>query len=403
VNKVRCITAALLVTASGVWAQGSDELAALQKQLNELSAKIAQMEQANNVKIAQLESDSAAKIAKLEETDAKNKIPAWVNDTKFKGDFRYRYENIDDAGGITANDKDRQRVRLRVGAYGTVNDYIDYGIRVASGDKKDATSTNQDIGDDSSKKEIWLDQMYVDIHPEMFKGAHLFLGKMPQPWIGRTGLIWDGDVNPEGIAVTYAKQLDNVTLSANGGGFIVREAKGDDCQLLAGQLVADTTIGDYKVQLGMSDFYFNNAEVRALATATNNTLGGDFHLVEGFGSVSTKIANLPVAFNGQYVVNVEAADSDQDTAYLLGFSFGKAKDKGTWEAGYNWRDVQRDAVVDLFNDSDFANGATGHHGHSFWAKYQIAKNWQAGATYLMAVNNAGDDMNTLQLDLNFKF
>ncbi|MDD3275922.1 MAG: putative porin [Kiritimatiellales bacterium] len=383
------IMAATAIAALSVQAQGSDELAVLQKQLNELSAKIAQMEQSNT-----------DKIAKLEESAAKNKIPDWVNDTKFKGDFRYRYENISTDG---TNSKDRQRVRLRVGAYGSVNDYVDYGVRLATGGSS-ATSANQDI-DGGTKKEIMLDQYYVDLHPDLLMGSHLIMGKMPQPWIDRTGLIWDGDLNPEGLALTYKNTYSNgVTLMANAGSFVIKEDKGDDLQLWAAQLAGEAKVGDAKVTLGVSDFYYQNAGSKgaALTTSGANTPGTGFNLVEGFGKVSTKIGDLPFAVNGQYVMNVDAASSD-DTAYLFGFALGKAKNKGDWEAGYNYRDTGADAVPDGFNDSDFANGLAGSHGHSFWAKYQIAKNLQGGLTYMMAVDNADRDVNLFQADLNFKF
>lgn len=403
-KKQACILAAACA-AFGVQA-ADPTLAELQQQLQTLSAKIEQLEQKNAAKLTEmerqnsaridrLEADSSAKIAKLEAAEPME-LPTWVTNTQLKGDFRYRYENVTDDGSTA---QDRQRVRLRVGIYGPVNDYIDYGIRVATGGAS-ATSANQTI-DGGTKKEIRLDRYYIDIHPEQLKGAHVILGKMAQPWAGRSGLVWDSDLNPEGIAITYAKQFEGVKLSANGGSFVIDENGADDVQLWTGQLVADTKLGDAKVQLGLSDFYFDRAD--KVAFGGNNTANGEFHLIEGFGSVGLKIGDLPVSFKGQYVVNTEADDSDQDTAYLVGVTLGKAKEKGSWALSYNWRDVQRDAVIDAFNDSDFANGFTGHHGHAFGAKYQVAKNWQAGATYLMAVNNAGDDVNTFQADLNFKF
>ena len=408
VNKVRCmITAGLLVSASGVWAQGSDELAALQKQLNELSAKIAQLEQANAAKLSQIEADHSAKIAKLEEESKKSAIPGWVSDTKFKGDFRYRYENINKA---SATYKDRQRVRLRVGAYGKVNDFVDYGIRLATGGAS-ATSANQSIGGDGSdngvtKKEIRLDRYYVDLHPDLFYGAHLIMGKMEQPWEGRTGLVWDGDLNPEGIVATYATTSTNgFNVMANAGSFVVKENGHPDLQLWAGQLVTVTDLGGVQLTAGVSDFFYQRAKTQGvgagLTTLNGNKTGTGFHLVEGFGSIGFN-PGIPLTFNGQYVLNLDAASS-KDTAYLFGFSVGKAKAKGTWEAGYNYRDTGADAVPDGFNDSDFAYGTTASKGHSFWAKYQIAKNLQGGLTYLMAENNKGQDVNTFQADLNFKF
>jgi hypothetical protein len=232
---------------------------------------------------------------------------------------------------------------------------------------------------------------------------------MPQPWVARTGLIWDGDLNPEGLALTYKTAWTNgFNLLANVGSFAVHsdsleKKSGSDLQLWAGQLAAEQKVGDAKVTLGVSDFYYSNVDnVSAAALAKGNTLGTGFNLVEGFGKVDTKIADLPVSFNGQYVVNVDATTSE-DTAYLFGFSVGKAKNKGDWEVGYNYRDTQKDAVPDGFNDSDFANGHTDAKGHSFWAKYQMAKNLQGGLTYMMAQNGVGEDINLFQADLNFKF
>jgi len=402
VNKTRyMIMAILLAMASGVRAQGSEELAALQKQLNELSAKIERLEAANAERITKLEINNAAKIAKLEEASAKNRVPAWVTDTQLKGDFRYRYENTDTAG---ANTRDSQRIRLRVGAYGTVNETIDYGIRLATGGAS-ATSANQDV-DGGTKKEIRLDQYYIDLHPDLLMGSHLIMGKMPQPWINRTGLIWDSDLNPEGIALTYKTAWTNgFNLMANAGSFVIKEDKGDDLQLWAGQIASETKIGDATVRVGMSDFYYSNSDrqgVGAGLTSGANTPGTGFNLVEGFGSVGIKAGDLPITFLGQYVKNVAAASSD-DTAYLLGFKLGKAKAVGSWEAGYNYRDTGADAVPDGFNEGTFAGGRTGSHGHSFWAKYQMAKNVQGGLTYLMAVDNTGEDVNTFMADLNFKF
>ncbi len=249
-KKMFTMTAVAAMAALSVQAQGSDELAALQKQLNELSAKIAQMEQSNNEKIAKLETDNSSKLAKIEADASKNKIPDWVNDTKFGGDFRYRYENI--KSDTASQNQDRQRVRLRFGATGQVNDFVDYGVRVATGGAS-ATSANQTIGspDGTTKKEIMLDRYYVDIHPELFRGAHLIMGKMAQPWVNRTGLIWDDDLSPEGIAVTYANTSTNgFKLMANAGSFVLKDGANSsaDMQLWAGQVSGETKVGGATVR-----------------------------------------------------------------------------------------------------------------------------------------------------------
>ena len=48
---------------------------------------------------------------------------------------------------------------------------------------------------------------------------------------------------------------------------------------------------------------------------------------------------------------------------MAGATLGKAKDKGSWQFDYNYRDLEADAVVGAFSDSDFAGGGTGAEGH----------------------------------------
>ena len=412
------------VAVHSAQAQQSEEIAALQRQLTELSAKIAQLEKtnaektamvektaqvenANAQKIAQIEQDNAKKTWSLEQLQAegkKNMAGAWANDIKLAGDFRARYEQTSIADNIN---KDRERIRLRVGAYGKVNDFTDFGVRLASGTGK-RTSSNQDLGDGASPKQIWLDQAYVDLHPELFGGAHLLLGKMPQPWI-TSGLIWDPDITPEGVAVTYEKQFLPVKLMANSGVFVMKDNLTHDVTLWSGQLAAEKKIGETTLTLGMSDYYFNNANLPGSSSFTNmlaggSNLGSEFNLVEGFGSYGFNVFKIPVLLNGQYVVNVAANTRNEDKAYLAGITVGKAKDKGTWEVGYNYRNIGRDGAVSGLTDSDFATETwTGCFGHQFRVKYQIFKNMSADMSYFRTEDYLSRENNTFLADLNFKF
>jgi hypothetical protein len=428
-KKMFIIMAVAVIAAYSANAQQSVDLSALQQQLSELSAKIAQLEKANAEKTAlveqtaQVENANAAKIAQIEQENAKktwsieqlqaegkkNMAGAWANDIKLKGDIRARYEKREVSDATTAQQKDRQRIRLRLGAYGKINDQADFGIRLATGGSR--TSSNVDMNDNAGMKNIYLDQAYVDMHPEQIGGAHVFLGKMPQPWMtAGTGLIWDTDLNPEGVAVTYEKQLLPFKLMANAGTFVLTDNLSDDIRLHSGQVAVEKKIGNTVLTLGASDYFFQNAENVKVADsltgklgATANTPNGQFNLVEGFGSYGFNIGKLPVLLNGQYVVNTDAASSE-DTAYLAGVTVGKAKDKGTWEIGYSYRDIGRDAVVAGLNDSDFAGETwVGCYGHKLNGKYQIAKNLAADLAYILSTDYKGRDANTLQADLNFKF
>ena len=439
-KKMLMITAVAAMTAFSVQAQGSEELAALQKQLNTLSAKIAQLEKANAEKTAQveqtaqIENANAAKIAQLEQSNAdqmaqikkdsdakawsieqlqaegkKDEASAWANDIKIKGDLRARYEKRDSKKSTGAtNDKDRERIRLRVGAYGKVNDQTDFGVRLATGGSTASrTSSNVDMGDSGSPKSIYLDQAYIDYHPDRLPGTHMFVGKMPQPWMAAdSGLLWDSDLNPEGVAVTYEKQFVPFKLMANAGTFIFQDNLSDDTVLWSGQVAVEKAVGNGKLTLGISDYCFANS----FSTTTNltsgpnaNTVGTGFNMIEGFGSYVFTVAKMPVKINGQYVVNVDATGSD-DTAYLAGITIGKAKEVGTWEVGYSYRDIGNDATVAGLNDSDFAGETwTGCYGHRFNGKYQVMKNMSADLAYILSTDWKGQNANTFQADLNFKF
>ena len=81
-------------------------------------------------------------------------------------------------------------------------------------------------------------------------------------------------------------------------------------------------------------------------------------------------------------------------------------DPGDWQLGYNYRDLQADAVVGAFTDSDFIGGGTGGQGHLFSFAYQVAKNVQAGVTYFLdTIDQTGPDLDysRVQGDLVLKF
>ncbi len=114
------------------------------------------------------------------------------------------FVKIDGEANNGGREKDRQRIRARLGAYTEINPQVDTGIRIATGGGDDARSTNQDQDNYFDKKQIWLDLGYIDYHPDAIKNLHVIGGKMQQPWVSMGDVIWDGDINPEGLAVTYS-------------------------------------------------------------------------------------------------------------------------------------------------------------------------------------------------------
>ncbi|MGY2443555.1 putative porin [Pseudomonas sp. SDO52101_S400] len=400
-----------------------------QAQYVELQTELAQDQKAQQIaQQAQQETNEqiAATAKKTNELSSFDQKLAWAAKTQFKGDVRFRQETVKNDGVPNAKDQDRQRIRARLGAYTEINPQVDTGIRIATGSSDDARSTNQDLNNYFDKKQIWLDQGYVDYHPDAIKNLHLIAGKMNQPWVSMGDIIWDSDINPEGLAVTYKYPLNgSAELFGSAGHYTLKDnVDGEgvqfkhDLRLYAGQLGGRFALTDsLKLTLGGSIYSYDNDKDSACPTTgtvtapcalavNGNSPNETFKLYEGFGQLD--IANLPVPLSiyGQYVNNNDASN-DQDTGWLAGV---KTKVYG-FGIDYNYRDVQRNAVVGAFTDSDFANGYTGSRGSKLKVSYELDKNFTLGATYFMAnsdytnasLKKTDSDINTLQLDAEAKF
>jgi post-segregation antitoxin (ccd killing protein) len=379
-----------------------------QAQYAELQAELSKDQAAQ----AQQQQAIAAASSKASDLSAFEQKVAWAAKTQFKGDVRVRQETIKIDGQTNSQDKDRQRIRARLGAYTEINPQVSTGIRIATGGSNDARSTNQDLDGYFVKKDLWLDQGYIDYHPDAIKNLHIIGGKMNQPWVSMGDIIWDSDIMPEGLAATYSLPISkNFELFGSAGNYTLKDnIDGDgtqfknDLRLNAGQLgIKFAPIDMLKFTAGGSVYqYQNDKDSAALAVNGNNT--NRFRLLEGFGQVDINGLAVPLSLYGQYVVN-NATDSDEDTGWLTGV---KTKVFG-FNLDYNYRDTQRNAVVGAFTDSDFANGTTGSRGHKLKVGYDIDKNFAVGATYFLTKADFANtarrdaDANTLQLDVEAKF
>ncbi|MBA1190990.1 hypothetical protein G7Z99_18370 [Pseudomonas entomophila] len=372
-----------------------------QAQYNELQGDLAKETQ-----------EKATQKAQSERLNSFEQKVAWAAKTQIKGDVRLRYEDVNVENPTSrSNNQDRERVRARLGVYSEINPQVDAGIRVATGSGADARSTNQSLDNYFEKKSLWVDLAYLDWHPTGVPNLHLIGGKMPQPWVSMGDVIWDSDINPEGVAATYKTDLGGVELFGSAGHYMLKDnVDGDgvqfkhDLQLYAGQLGARFAPADtVKLTLGGSVYGYDNDDSSAPLLVNGNTTN-QFNLVEGFGQLDFTGLAIPLSAYGQYVVNTEADDSE-DTAWLAGL---KTK-LGAFGIDYNYRDVQRNAVVSAFTDSDFANGFTGSRGHKIKVGYEIDKNFSVAAAYLAAKSDRSNlprndaNVDTVQVDLEAKF
>ncbi|HBG26694.1 MAG: hypothetical protein A2Y10_04825 [Planctomycetes bacterium GWF2_41_51] len=411
----------------------ADEITGLKQQLAEQQKLLMQMQQ----KLEQLETGQKVQEQKIDEKIStaveKKQISAlpdsfkWVENVKLSGDLRYRHETVNrqnNTGRWNAGDN-KNRIRARLGLDAKINDDWSAVFRLASG-SADPVSTNQTLENAFSSKAIWLDLAYFDWHPAAWPAINVYGGKMKNPFFraGDNQLIWDDDLNPEGIAASYKKSLSEKTdLYVNGGGFWVDQSSSTGNISLWGTQAYVKHVFENKNYLSSGLSYYNYGSLQGKPSLVSQWSSGtsslgnsvepgtinylsDYDIVEGFGEYGFNYNNLPIAVYGSYVKNI-AASTAEDTGWLIGFKVNKAKVPGSWEFSYDYRSLDADAVLGQFSDSDFAGGGTDAKGHRFGLKYQVAKNLQAGLTYFLNETSANsfesDDYRRLQADLMLKF
>jgi hypothetical protein len=434
-KKLGDVIIAIFILCLAAGGARGDEIGDLKQQLAEQSKKLQELQQ----KIEKLESQSKEQDKKIDEQATKAvekkeiKLPdslEWAEKIKLSGDFRYRHESIDSqSSGADQPGTNRHRIRARLGLDAKLTDEVDLGFRIASGVGEPA-STNQTLENGFSGKDLWLDLAYFNWHPKAVEGLNVYGGKMPRPFYraGENQIIWDDDVNPEGLAAKYIIPLTKTdNLYINGGGlWLVSDSGAAGGAALFGiqsYLKHDFENKDYLLG-GLSLYSFGNLKgkeglYKSLGKGNSkfgNTMNGtkdssadpytyamNYNVLEGFAEYGFKLGDYPASVYGNYVKNTAATNSD-DTGWMVGLTFNKAKDPQSWELGYNYREIKKDAVIGVLTDSDAFGGGTDGKGHMIVGKYQFTKNIQAALTYFLTQKgDAKDDYRRLMADVVFKF
>ena len=397
-----------------------DQIELLTKRLDELEKQSQQAAPAVPVAAAPAPAVSEETVAKVEEMDqeleeVQQSVAAmsWAEKLKWKGDFRYRYEHIDQENKDSRN---RSRIRARTSLVAQVSDTVEVGVGLATGGD-DPVSSNQTIGGGGSSKDIKIDLAYFDwkgLQNTSVKGGK-FSNFLIRP--SKQGLMWDGDWRPEGLGAVWSN--DFVFAQGLGTWLEGDSKKGTEFgwALQAGFNFKTGDWGSLKIGAGYSvfdiagrtplfgepeDFYGNT--FRVIPNADPNAdptlvFAYNYHNIEAFAE--WKLSKFTLF--ADYTVNQDAPDDD--TGYLLGAKYGSAKDKGQWDITYFYARKEKDAMIGLLTDSDFGGGGTDSKGHAFSGTYAFHKAWNFKATYFLNQVELDDskDYDRLMLDLNFKF
>jgi Putative porin len=445
------LAGATTLVPAPAFAQSASDIQALKDQLAALQAKIEQLEKAQastkkTVDEAQATADKTADVVAQERTRV-----------SFTGDIRYRNESFDVE--YVERNRSRDRVRARLNATYRVNDTLTGQIGLATG-ADDPRSSNQTMDGQNSRKTFGLDVAYVTWAPTADWKATV--GKQRIPWQRTASLFFDGDINPEGVSINYAKgNLFAGTfydwLSERALSFSSPTGTNTDSILYGAQVGYRIPFSD-SVKMTVAATYFNfdgvqgynplfggssfgnttstSAAVcsRTLAAGTACLLS-DYDIIEGFADLTATVGGRPLRVYLDYAQNSGAevnpvAGEKLDTATAFGFSYGAASAvAGTWEFGALYQTIEKDALFGQLLDSDFGDGNTDTDGIVLRGAYTFARNWTVNATYFInklsndvpqnvtvfndatpapydtrVITGISDrDYKRLQLDLNFRF
>lgn len=292
------------------------------------------------------------------------------------GDLRLRYQ------GDHSNDDVRARrsgqVRGRLGATYAVNDRLSIGARLVTGDSDDPNSTDVQLSNWNDDFELSLDLAYAQVD---FGDLNIYGGKLPQPFV-RTDLVWDGDVNPQGLAGVYRHRLgDGSALRASGLFHIVDEdAIGPDSTMLGGQIGYDTAeLGVFKFDVSAAYYDYTLASVvgadagdfRSNLRRSDGSYLSDFNL--GDFIVGATFSGLgsrwPVRLLGNYVKNF-GAQTSRDTGYSADLGIGRVTQPREWRVTYGYSVAETDAVLGAFSHDNISIG-TNYELHSLTMDYVL--------------------------------
>ncbi len=386
-----------------------DRLNAQEKRLVEQDAELAKLKlKQSNQRLSAAHTVEIKKLIKEMNDDAAKHsgLPEWLDDLEFFGDFRLRFQHNDvttlraNGSGVRDKGRNRFRGRLRVGLKKYwLDKQMEVGFRLATGSDT-PTSTNQTFDDYFDKKAVWVDLMWAKYKPKVLPGFVIVGGKMKNPLV-HTDMMWDSDVNPEGIwaqykhlkidafqpfvSVGYWTVDDRQSWAANNthsDGVLGRTRRSPD--MWTYQAGFDWKIKkDVKYTFAATYYQSDGYDIGSGAAwgYGGNTIdpidgvvaGGAPQIYDFINKVSWKMFKLPWAAYFDIAQNVNENDrtwrGNQDLAYAIGLKVGKNKKKGDWSLGYQYKYIQSNAVFGAWNDADFGN--TNSKGHVWGAKYNL--------------------------------
>jgi hypothetical protein len=361
----------------------------------------------------------------------------------------------------TTEDRLRMVGRARLGLAAELGGAWDLELRLASGSAGAVTSTNQTLGAGSARWTTGVDRALLRWNPRFGRDRQEFelrAGRFGNPYFGTSELIWDADLAFEGLTLRYGFDLfqpdaqhytRGLYLTVGGSPLQEVELSTRDKWLYAAQLGAEIPLGEASrlhVAAGVYDF----RNITGRRNALDNTLydftaprflqkGNTLFDIRNDADTSTnlyalageyRLATASLQFDAaafgsnhlivgaDYVRNIgwKAEEVMARIGYLadervegydVNLTIGRPALTawGHWRAFGGYRYVERDAVLDAFNDSDFHLGGTDARGYQLGFDLGLAARAWLRLRLLSATEVDGPPLgiDVWQLDVNGQF
>ena len=350
-------------------------------------------------------------------------------------DMRLRHEWD---GRADAENRNRERVRFRFGATTQVNEWMKAGFRLRTGSRDDPQSPYHNFGREADDNQMLrgvefnLDRVYMTAEPPFLDGAFVTIGKFGHPFAHNPvygELVWDDDVQPEGIVGGWrGMPAENLELELTAGQYLLLSQDDfDEFSAFVAQGAAKLKIDEHWSVMGAVGWYrYGDTEPDDSLGAVNDNNGNsvridltdpndpfadkylaDFHILNPIASATYRGLSMPVTLAGEYVLNTGADGDTRDgnTGWAIGGSVGQTKQPGDWYVFYQYQRIEQDAVFSPFSQDDFRFG-TNFKGHVYGAKYKVSDRFSVRGWGLTARPVDGPSIGNstrLRLDLDASF
>jgi hypothetical protein len=323
----------------------------------------------------------------------------WFGDLHLRGDY-----TNDLPFGLP--DEERARLRVRGGLRWAVNESLELGAAAEASAGTNSAFIVRINHDNERINDLNIDRLYA--RWLVGEAGSLLFGKHELP-LELSPMLWDDDLRPIGAwadASFAVRDYDRIQLSA--GYFAGDLLYDDESRVFAAQAAwriregADT---EGSILLAFLDFDELDNIARAGLTRSNRRVAGrllsDYRLGDLQLALRTRRWPWPLEARLDLVRNFGADDQRDGARFSV--VYGNRREAGSWEIGYAYQRIQRDAVMAAFNAEDwwFHSAA---RGFMPWLGYGFDEHWSVRlAAFIERPDGRAEDTDRVLLDLEARW